>query len=122
MRSLSATSPFCRHWQQQSAQHKNFMSLLTVSWQCWHMSAPCVSQCTCSKTCHTRAVGRSLEDSGLCFISSHLDYCNLLLLGISDNLLQHLQAIQTAAAHLVTGTGCRKHISPPLQQLHWMPV
>jgi len=27
------------------------------------------------------------------FISSRLDYCNLLLFGISDNLLQRLQAI-----------------------------
>ena len=44
------------------------------------------------------------------FISSHLDYCNSLLFGISDNLLRRLQAVQNAAARRVTGTGRREHI------------
>ena len=56
------------------------------------------------------------------FISSRLDYCNSLLFGISDNLLRRLQAIQNAAARLVTGTRRREHITPVLRQLHWLPV
>jgi len=56
------------------------------------------------------------------FISCRLDYCNSLLYGISDSLLQRLQSVQNAAAHLVTGTRRCDHITPVLRQLHWLPV
>ena len=32
------------------------------------------------------------------FVSSRLDYCNSLLFGVADNLLQRLQSVQNAAA------------------------
>jgi len=51
-----------------------------------------------------------------------VDYCNSLLFGISDNLLRRLQAVQNAAARLVTGTRRHEHITPVLRQLHWLPV
>jgi len=38
------------------------------------------------------------------FISSHLDYCNSLLIGVADQQLKRLQSVQNAAARLVTGT------------------
>jgi len=56
------------------------------------------------------------------FISSRLDYCNSLQFGISDKLLRRLQAVQNAAARLVTGTRRREHITPVLRKLHWLPV
>ena len=56
------------------------------------------------------------------FISCHLDYCNSLLYGISDGLLQRLQSVQNAAARLVTGARSSDHITPVLRQLHWLPV
>ena len=56
------------------------------------------------------------------FIASRRDYCNSLLFRISDNLLRRLQAVQNAAARLVTGTRRREHITPVLRQLHWPPV
>ena len=56
------------------------------------------------------------------FISLRLDYCNSLLFGISNNLLRRLQAVQNAAARLVTGTRRREHITSVLRQLHWLPV
>ena len=59
------------------------------------------------------------------FISSRLHYCNSVLYGVTDNLLQRLQSVvsvQNAAARLITRTGRREHISPVLQELHWLTV
>ena len=42
--------------------------------------------------------------------------------GIADGLMQRLQAVQNAAARLITGARRRDHISPALRQLHWLPV
>jgi len=38
------------------------------------------------------------------FISSRLDYCNSVLYGVTDNLLQRLQSVQNAATRLITRT------------------
>jgi len=56
------------------------------------------------------------------FISSRLDYCNVLYCGIADGLLSRLQSVQNAAARLATGLGQREHLTPVLRQLHWLPV
>ena len=56
------------------------------------------------------------------FISSRIDYCNSLLYGVAEGLVAKLQAIQNAAARLVTGTRKYDHISPVLRSLHWLPV
>ena len=56
------------------------------------------------------------------FVACRLDYCNSLLHGITDSLFRRLQSIQNAAAHLVTGTRRRDHITPVLRDLHWLPV
>ena len=44
-------------------------------------------------------------------------YCNCLMYGINDGLMQRRQAVGKAA-RLVTGT----HIIPVLRQLRWLPV
>jgi len=56
------------------------------------------------------------------FISSRLDYCNSVLYGVTDNVLQRLQSVQNAAARLITRTGRREHISLVLREVHWLPV
>jgi len=48
------------------------------------------------------------------FISSRLDYCNVLLYGVSDGMMRRLQSVQNAAARLVTGARRRDHITPIL--------
>jgi len=52
------------------------------------------------------------------FVSLRLDYCNSLLFGVTDSLVQRLQAVQNAAARLVSGTRQSEHITPVLRQLH----
>ena len=56
------------------------------------------------------------------FISSRLDYCNSLLIGIDQASLRRLQLVQNAAARLLTSTKKREHITPVLASLHWLPV
>jgi len=56
------------------------------------------------------------------FVSTRLDYCNSLMNGIADGRMQRLQAVQNAAARLITGARRCDHISPALRQLHWLPV
>jgi len=56
------------------------------------------------------------------FVSTRLDYCNSLMYGIADRLMQRLQAVQNAGARLITVARRRDHISPVLRQLQWLAV
>ena len=56
------------------------------------------------------------------FISSRLDYCNILYTGLTQSNIHKLQMVQNAAARMLTGTKKREHITPVLAQLHWLPV
>uniref|UniRef100_A0A672HD57 Reverse transcriptase domain-containing protein n=1 Tax=Salarias fasciatus TaxID=181472 RepID=A0A672HD57_SALFA len=56
------------------------------------------------------------------FVSSRMDYCNALLVGIPAKSLQKLQHIQNTAARILTRTPKHEHITPVLRDLHWLPV
>ena len=56
------------------------------------------------------------------FVTSKMDYCNSLLYGLPNSMIQRLQSIQNTAARLVTGTSKYSHITPILYHLHWLPV
>ena len=56
------------------------------------------------------------------FLSSRLDCGNSLLYGLPDNQITKLQRVQNIAARILTKTRKHEHISPILQQLHWLPV
>ena len=56
------------------------------------------------------------------FLTSRLDYCNILLSGIPDYQLSHIQRFQITAASLITRTRKYDHITPVLEALHWLPV
>jgi len=72
-----------------------------------------------------RTITRSLSTDAVkavvrAFIMCRLDCCNLLMYGITDDLLQRLQSKQECS--LVSGTRRRDHSTPVLQQLYRLPV
>ena len=52
------------------------------------------------------------------FVSSRLNYCNYLLIGITDDCRQSRMPLHVC----ITGTRRRDHITPILRQLHWLAV
>ena len=56
------------------------------------------------------------------FVISKLDYCNSLYYGLPDTSLYCLERLQNTAARIVTKTKRHEHITPILQNLHWLPI
>ena len=71
------------------------------------------------RSCMTREVANS---AAVALVLSKLDYCNSLLHGVSKKKLKRLQVAQNTAARIVSKTKKRDHISPVLNELHWLPV
>ena len=55
-------------------------------------------------------------------ITSRLDYCNSLPHGVTDHHMQKLQSDMNASARLIFCAPKHCHITPLLQQLHWLPI
>ena len=55
------------------------------------------------------------------FITSRLDYCNSLLDGVPEHHMQKLQRVMNASARFSFCAPKHCHITPLLQQLHWLP-
>ncbi|XP_071505967.1 uncharacterized protein [Diadema antillarum] len=69
--------------------------------------------------CLTRGAAESIIHA---LISFRLDFCNCLLASLPLTSIKRLQAVQNAAARLLTGTKKSDHISPEVRELHWLPV
>lgn len=65
---------------------------------------------------------KTLETLIHAFITTKLDYCNALCLGLPATQIQRLQRVQNVAARILTATAKYEHITPILYQLHWLPV
>ena len=55
-------------------------------------------------------------------VTSRLDYCNAMLNGIPNTLMNKLQRVQNTAARIITRTSRYSHITPVLKELHWLPL
>ncbi|KAF7247742.1 thiamine pyrophosphokinase 1 [Varanus komodoensis] len=55
-------------------------------------------------------------------VTSRLDFCNALYVGLPLKTVRILQSVQNRAARLLTGTGSYVHMTPVLRQLHWLPI
>jgi len=54
---------------------------------------------------------------------SRVDYCNAILVVVSDGVIRKLQSVLHTTACLVTGVRWNEHITPTLRDtLHWLPV
>ncbi len=79
---------------------------------------------------HLRSVAKvkhflSSKDLEIVFhalISSRLDYCNYLYIGLPQSTRSRLQMVQNAAVRFLTGTKKRDNITPVLDSLHWLPI
>ena len=56
------------------------------------------------------------------FVSSRLDNCNSLLFGLPLYQIELLQRIQNTAARVVTLSSIKEHITPILNDLHWLTI
>ena len=68
----------------------------------------------------TEDVAKTLVTS---YILSRLDYCNCLLMGIPNSVIQPLQKIQNFSARLILLAPHHHHSKPLLEEkLHWLPI
>ena len=75
-----------------------------------------------------RSIRRSVSREAMltlahAFISSRVDFCNSLFLGVSSCLLDRLQSVMNATARLILNIPKFGHISDEIRaNLHWLPV
>ena len=56
------------------------------------------------------------------YILSWLDYCNCLLMGAQNSVVQPLQKVQNFAARLILMAPRHHHSTALLKKLHWLPI
>ena len=55
-------------------------------------------------------------------VTSRLDYCNSLLIGINQSLQNKLQNVQRTSARIITKRRKFDSITSELIKLHWLPI
>ena len=55
-------------------------------------------------------------------VTTLLDYCNAVLIGLPASEIDRLQKIQNYAARIIKQVPRYSHITPVLKELHWLPI
>ena len=55
-------------------------------------------------------------------VTSKLDYCNSLLIGVNKTLLARLQNVQRTSARIIVNRRKYDSLTPVLIALHWLPI
>ncbi len=97
----------------------------TIDGWCAHVSS--INRCAYPQLKNFRAIIPFLDmepanTATHAFVSSHLDAGNSILYGIAQGQLQCIQRTQNTDARIITNTRQYEHITPVLQQLHWLPI
>ncbi len=69
--------------------------------------------------CVTKVAAKTMVHA---LVTSKLDYCNSLLYGLPNILINMLWNVQKSAARLITMSGKYQHISPTMKKLHKLPI
>ena len=86
-----------------------FAGSVTTTWDVHGQSGPTSRK----HVCHSLVIA---------LVVSSLDFCNALLQDLPEYQLTRLQKIHNRAARLVVFTPVSSHITPVLEQLHWLTV
>jgi hypothetical protein len=109
-----------------SAKAKNLGVIVnhnaTMDEQVSSVCRSCYQQLHCLRKIQRFVSRDAMEKLIHAFITSKVDYCNALYIGIPQFQLRRLQRVQNCAVRLLTGTDRKESITPILKQLHWLPV
>ena len=95
---------------------------LSMSEHVSHLSRSCFFQLRQLRVIRRFLTTDAAHTLACAFVGSRLDYCNSLLYGLPDSLINRLQRVQNAAARFVARKRKYDHITPVLRDLHWLPV
>lgn len=56
------------------------------------------------------------------FVTSRLNYCNTVYVGLPLKTIRKFQLVQNVALQVVNGARCMTHIAALLHEVHWLPV
>ena len=78
---------------------------------------------------HLRSIGklrpfsstRAANTMAVSIVLSRLDYCNSCLWGVPSQQLKRLHLVQIQLRELSLVHGKKKHITPVVKELHWLP-
>lgn len=68
---------------------------------------------------HTFLDKKDLTTVSPALVTSRLNFCNVLYVGLPLDMAQKLQLVQNAAECIWTGANRFQHITPVLRKLHW---
>ena len=95
---------------------------LSMSWQVAALCHSCFCHIRQLKSVKSSLTREALYSLIQAFVHCRLDYCNSALTGVAKVSVQKLRSVQNMAARMVTGARRCDHITPILEDLHWMPV